>query len=210
MFWRMAVFTAGFATRRLILMNLIHRWLCRSARWKTTVEMYILPWVLEDIDLGSSVLEVGPGPGITTDLLRTRVARLTCVEIDKTFAEPLSRRMAGQNVTVLQQDATAMSLGNATFDSAVCFTMLHHVPSAALQDRLLSEVARVLRPGGIFAGTDSLYSRSFRLLHLFDTMTVVDPRTFPERLEAAGFTDVHVEVKEPYAFRFRARRQVAK
>ena len=193
-----------------MLMNLIHRRLCRSARWKTTVEKYILPWVLEDIDLGSSVLEVGPGPGITTDLLRTRVARLTCVEIDKTFAEPLARRMAGQNVTVLRQDATAMSLSNASFDGAVCFTMLHHVPSAALQDRLLAEVARVLRPGGVFAGTDSLYSGSFRLLHLFDTMTVVDPRTFPKRLEDAGFTDIQVEVKEPYAFRFRARRQVAK
>ena len=188
-----------------MLMNLVHRWLCRSARWKTTVEKYILPWVLEDIDLGSSVLEVGPGPGITTDLLRTRVARLTCVEIDKTFAEPLARRMAGQNVTVLRQDATAMSLSNASFDGAVCFTMLHHVASAALQDRLLAEVARVLRPGGVFAGTDSLSSRSFRLLHLFDTMTVVDPRTFPQRLEAAGFKDVRVDVN-PYAFRFRARR----
>jgi hypothetical protein len=32
-----------------------------------------------------------------------------------------------------------------------------------MQKRLLAEVARVLHPGGVFAGTDSLYSRSFRL-----------------------------------------------
>jgi SAM-dependent methyltransferase len=83
--------------------------------------------------------------------------------------------------------------------------MLHHVPSVALQDRLLAEVARVLRPGGIFAGVDSLYSRAFGLLHLFDTMVVVDPRTFPRRLQAAGFGDVEIEVNER-AFRFRARR----
>jgi hypothetical protein len=67
-------------------------------------------------------------------------------------------------------------------------------------------VARVLRPGGVFAGTDSLYSRSFRLLHLFDTMVVVDPCTFPERLRKAGFDDVQVDVLKPYAFRFRARK----
>jgi len=99
-----------------------------------------------------------------------------------------------------------MSFPDATFDGALSFTMLHHVPSEALQNRLLTEVARVLRPGGVFAGTDSLSSRSFRLLHLFDTMTLVDPDGFRERLERAGFDDVEIDVMKPYAFRFRARK----
>src|SRR5260370_31437910 len=43
-------------------MNLIHRWLCSSARWKKVVETYIPPWTLEGVNLGSDVLEVGPGP----------------------------------------------------------------------------------------------------------------------------------------------------
>ncbi len=187
-------------------MNLAHRWLCRSAYWRNTVERYILPWVLDGLDIGGNVLEVGPGPGVTTDLLRGRVEHLTCVEIDRAFADSLSLRMTGQNVTVVRQDATAMSFSDATFNGAVCFTMLHHVPSKALQNRLLSEVSRVLCPGGIFAGTDSLYSRSFRLLHLLDTMVVVDPSTFPERLRNAGFADMQVDVLKPYAFRFRARK----
>jgi SAM-dependent methyltransferase len=185
--------------------NFIHRRLCRSERWKQTVEAYILPWTLEGVELGSNVLEVGPGPGITTDLIRSRVAHLTCVEIDRPLADSLRRRVAGQNVTVLCEDATAMSLPDAGFDGAVCFTMLHHVASPALQDRLLAEVARVLRPGAAFAGTDSLYSFSFRLLHLFDTMVPVDPGGFGKRLEAAGFTEVQVDTN-PWAFRFRARR----
>ncbi|HEV2690062.1 MAG TPA: class I SAM-dependent methyltransferase [Bryobacteraceae bacterium] len=186
-------------------MNFLHRRICGSNGWKTTVETRIIPWVLDGIDLGGNVLEVGPGPGVTTDLLRHRVERLTCVEIHQGFAESLKRRTAGQNVTVLCEDATAMSLPDAGFDGAVCFTMLHHVPSAALQDRLLAEVRRVLRPGGVFAGVDSRYSRFFGLLHVFDTMTVVDPETFPGRLRGAGFEDVQVEVN-PYAFRFRAKR----
>jgi hypothetical protein len=67
----------------------------------------------------------------------------------------------------------------------------------------MAEVLSVLRPGGTFAGTDSLHSRSFRLLHLCDTMVVVDPATLPSRLRSAGFDDVHVDVVKPYAFRFR-------
>jgi SAM-dependent methyltransferase len=187
-------------------MNLAHRWLCRSAYWRKAVETYILPWVLDGLDIGANVLEVGPGPGVTTDLLRGRVERLTGVEIDRAFADSLSRRMSGHNVTVVRQDATAMSFPDAAFDGAVSFTMLHHVSSEAMQNRLLAEVARVLRPGGVFAGADSLYSRSFRLLHLFDTMVVVDPCTFPERLRKAGLDDVQVDVLKPYAFRFRARK----
>jgi SAM-dependent methyltransferase len=184
-------------------MNYLHRRLCGSERWKRTVEKYALPWTLEDIDLGDNVLEVGPGPGVTTDLLRARVAHLTCVEIDRAMADSLARHTAGGNVTVVCEDATAMSLPSANFDAAVSFTMLHHVQSPALQDRLLHEVARVLRPGGIFAGSDSVYSPFLRVLHIFDTMVLVDPQTFPSRLEAAGFVDVRVDTN-PYAFRFRA------
>src|ERR1700687_1132433 len=187
-------------------MNLAHRWLCRSAYWRKSVETHILPWVLDGLDIGANVLEVGPGPGVTTDLLRGRVEHLTCVEIDRAFADSLSRRMIGHNVTVVRQDATAMSFPDAAFDGAVSFTMLHHVSSEEMQKRLRAEVTRVLRPGGVFAGTDSLYSRSFRLLHLFDTMVVVDPCTFPERLRKAGFDDVQVDVLKPYVFRFRARK----
>jgi ubiquinone/menaquinone biosynthesis C-methylase UbiE len=187
-------------------MNLAHRYLCNSSGWKKTVETRVIPWVLEGIDMGADVLEVGPGPGVTTSLLHTRFERLTCVEIDRGFAASLTRRMRGKNVTVVRADATAMSFPDEKFDGALSFTMLHHVSSPALQDRLLAEVARVLRPGGIFAGVDSLYSRGFRLLHLFDTMVVVDPSSFPRRLEAAGFVDVQVDVN-PYAFRFRGRRR---
>jgi SAM-dependent methyltransferase len=185
-------------------MNLAHRWLCRSGFWRQTVERYVFPWVLEGIELGPEILEIGPGPGVTTDLLRHRASRLTCVEIDPTMAGSLSRRLVGTNVTVRCEDATTLSLPDSTFDAALSFTMLHHVQSAAQQDRLLAEVSRVLRPGGIFAGTDSIYSPSLRLLHMFDTMVLVDPRSFPARLTAAGFTGIQVDVNE-HAFRFRAR-----
>jgi predicted methyltransferase len=80
--------------------------------------------------------------------------------------------------------------------------MLHHVPSPALQDRLFAEVRRVLRPGGVFAGTDSVTSLPFRLMHVFDTMVLVDPDRVGARLEAAGFSRVSVrQAKTSFSFR---------
>ena len=184
-------------------MNLVHRWLCNSALWQARVEERIIPWALAELELGKKVLEIGPGPGITTDVLRQRIVDLTCVEIECTYAASLARRMAGKNVTVLCGDGAAVPLANDSFDGVLCFTMLHHLSSAELQDRLLAEAARVLRPGGIFAGVDSRSSRLFRLLHIGDAMLTVNPQTFPDRLEAAGFANIQVDLNK-HGFRFRA------
>jgi SAM-dependent methyltransferase len=184
--------------------NRVHRWLCRSSRWGKMLDQFVVPWVLSDVELGDEVLEVGPGPGLTTDLLRPRIAHLTALEIDPALAQSLGARLRGTNVKVVRGDATAMPLGDARFSGAVSFTMLHHVPSPTLQDKLLREVRRTLKPGGVFAGVDSLQSFGMRMLHIWDTLVPVDPGGFPARLEAAGFREPLVETIE-HAFRFRAR-----
>ena len=130
---------------------------------------------------------------------------MTALEVDPALAELLKRRMSGTNVTAIQGDASAMPFEDATFSGAVAFTKLHHVPSSALQDRLLREVHRVLRPGGIFAGTDSVWSPVLWLIHIGDTLVPVDPHTFKSRLENAGFANVQIE-SERKRFRFSARR----
>jgi SAM-dependent methyltransferase len=183
-------------------MNRLHRWYCRSGAWAATVRDE-LPRVLSGVELGDEVLEVGPGPGLTTDLLRTRVPRVTAIEIDPQLAEALRQRTLGQGVDVITGDATAMPFQAARFSAVVSFTMLHHLPSPRQQDRLLAEVRRVLRPGGVFTGSDSTASFLFRLAHLGDTMVLVDPDRFASRLQAAGFTDARVW-RANHAFGFRA------
>lgn len=188
-------------------MNIFHRWYCNSDGWARALQTYTLPWVLDGIDLGDDLLEIGPGPGKSTEWLQPKVARLTAIEIDTKLAASLRQRMNGSNVTVEQGDATQMPFPDASYQSAVCFTMLHHVPSPALQDRLLSEAFRVLRPGGVFAGADSTPTLRWNVIHLFDTRVPVDPGGFGARLESAGFTDVLVEHLDKYhVFRFQARK----
>jgi ubiquinone/menaquinone biosynthesis C-methylase UbiE len=187
--------------------NRLHDSLCRSARWRKTIQQRV-PWVLSGTDLGQNVLELGPGPGLTTDLLRLTVQRITAIEVDSKLAESLSSRLGGSNVEVVTGDATAMPFSDAQFSGGVSFTMLHHVPSPELQDKLLREVWRVLVPGGIFVGSDSRQSLLMRLIHIGDTLVPVDPDTFGVRLEAAGFEVVELE-KNSDAFRFHARRPIA-
>jgi len=186
-------------------MNIYHRWLCRSSGWKTALENDLLPWALDGVALGDHLLEVGPGPGLTTDLLRARVPHITALEIDPHLSKSLKRRLANTNVEVIQGDATNMQFQDQTFSAAVALTMLHHIPSVTLQDKLLAEVYRVLRKGGMFAGIDSLVNLRFKLIHLADTMVTVNPDTFASRLESVGFINVRVE-KSQRRFRFRALR----
>lgn len=187
-------------------MNLFHRIYCRSDSWANAVQKWIMPWTLKDIDLGDDVLEIGPGPGRTTEKLREQTARLTAIEIDHKLAESLKKRMSGTNVTVVEGDATAMPFPDNSFSGAVSLTMLHHVPSVELQDRLLAETFRVLKPGAVFAGSDSTPTLRWRLYHIMDTCVAADPATFAARLEAAGFVDAKVERSEYPTFRFAARK----
>jgi len=186
-------------------MNRVHRLYCRSSLWRRTLEERLLPWALGGAALGDDVLEIGPGPGLVTDVLRRRNVPLTSLEIDPKLARTLRARIPSDEVAVIEGDATDMPFEPDRFSAALSFTMLHHVPSPSLQDRLLGEVHRVLRPGGIFVGSDSLTSRAFEWVHWFDTLVPVDPATFGARLERAGFEDVRIDTAAR-AFRFRARR----
>lgn len=182
-------------------MNELHLIGCASPEWAAYVETELLPWVLGDRSLGDDVLEVGPGPGRTTDVLRARVARLTALEVDPDLAATLAARLAGTNVEVVEGDGTALPFEDDRFSAAAVLSMLHHVPSVELQDRLLAGLHRVLQPGGLLVGTDAVESPMLWEVHQGDTYVPVDPDRLPARLERAGFTEVEV-ARDDERFRF--------
>jgi SAM-dependent methyltransferase len=185
--------------------NFAHNRLCSSQRWARRVENELIPWGLDGVELGDDVLEIGPGFGATTRLLAPRVPRLSVLELSEDYCRRL-RAELGEAVAVTQGDATAMPYEDGRFSAVVCFTMLHHLDPPQLQDRAFSEVARVLRPGGCFAGTDSLgVGRLFRVIHIGDTLAPIDPAALPARLERAGLTAPRVQTSER-SLRFRAAR----
>src|SRR3954451_5590423 len=175
-------------------MNQRHLEFCASAEWADIVENEVLPWAIGDLDLADDVLEVGSGPGLTTDVLRRRVPRLTAVEIDPDLARALTARLRNSNVEVVQADATRLPLESGRFSAATSFAMLHHVPSRELQDQLLAELCRVLRPGGLLVGSDAVDTGELDEFHRGDTYVPCDPDDMPARLRGAGFLDVRVEL----------------
>lgn len=183
----------------------MHGLICSSGWWARTVERELLPWGLRGVELGDDVLEIGPGFGATTSVLARRAGSLSVLELEPAYCERLRRELPDR-VEVTQGDAANMPFAERRFSAVVSFTMLHHLPSGALQDRLFGEVARVLRPGGVFAGTDSVGTGAvFRLLHAADTLVPVDPSGLPERLLAAGFAEPRVQLGGR-SFRFSASR----
>jgi SAM-dependent methyltransferase len=181
-------------------MNENHARVCTSPEWAEHIQTEILPVLTAGVDLGKEMLEIGPGPGAATEWLRHRVAQLTAVEVDTAAAAALASRYAGTNVQIVTGSAAELSHPAESFDSAGCFTMLHHVPTLALQNQILAEAFRVLRPGGVLIGSDSLASTHLHEFHEGDTYNPVEPASLLPRLQTLGFSKVTVIVDDSLLF----------
>jgi ubiquinone/menaquinone biosynthesis C-methylase UbiE len=175
-------------------MNENHAKVCTSPEWAQFIQTEVLPSLTRDVDLGDRMLEIGPGPGAATEWLRTRAGAVTAIEVDEAAAALLADRYANSNVEIVAGSAGDMIFPAATFDSVGCFTMLHHVPTLALQNKILAEALRVLRPGGVLIGSDSLPSNDLHHFHADDTYNPVDPASLLSRLQTVGFGHVTVTV----------------
>jgi SAM-dependent methyltransferase len=185
-------------------MNTGHAELCSSAEWAEHIAATVLPAAIGGLTLGDEVLEIGPGYGASTAQLVHRVSDLTAVEVDETLAKELTA--AFPEVSVVLGSGADLPFADDRFSAVVCFTMLHHVLTPEMQDALFAEARRVLRPGGVFAGSDSIDNEDWRDFHGGDTCTPIDPDDLPRRLRAAALVDIDVRVVEPDAwFIFSAR-----
>lgn len=117
-----------------------------------------MPWVFDQLQLPERcrVLELGCGPA---DLWRQNLARIpagwqiTLTDFSPGMLDQARRNLAesGRPFAFEVVDAQAIPFESAGFDTVLANFMLYHVPD---RPRALSEIRRVLRPGGRFyAGT---------------------------------------------------------
>ncbi|MPZ54000.1 MAG: methyltransferase domain-containing protein [Acidimicrobiia bacterium] len=173
-------------------MNVDHAALCSSEEWAEHIRDVVLPAAIGHLDLGSAILEVGPGYGAATRWLTTTNRKLTVLELNDDLAAELESRHP--EVHVSRGSGTDMSYGDDTFDAVVCFTMLHHVAPDSEQDAIFAEAFRVLRSGGHFAGSDSVANPDLAEFHQGDTYNPIDTETLAGRLAAVGFEEIGVQI----------------
>lgn len=98
---------------------------------------------------GRHVLEVGCGRGLGVEILLDRfgAASVDAFDLDPRMVELSRARLAprGDRVKVWQGSVTSIRADDASYDAVFDFGIIHHVP--AWRDAL-SEIFRVLRPGG--------------------------------------------------------------
>jgi SAM-dependent methyltransferase len=177
-----------------------HARLCASTEWTEQLESEVLAPLAATVDLGDELLELGPGPGAATRWLRHRVRRLVALELDAAAAALLADELKGSNVTVEVGDCTRIPHADGSFDAVAAFTMLHHLPTQGLQLATLCEAFRVLRPGGVLLGADSLASQELHTFHDGDTYNPIDPARLLVFLQAAGFARVTLTVDQRLLF----------
>jgi len=181
-------------------MNTFENWFCGSSLWRLVTERKLLPWILSGYALGDHVLEVGAGPGATTDELLRRAGRVTSLEYDSSFVKQLAKRHRNSNVTVVRGDAASLPFPDHTFSSVVAVLVLHHLKSPEQQNNAFQEIHRVLRPGGMFFAFEIRDGWLHRVGHYHSTFVPVSPAAAFARLTVAGFSRIAVDI-ERSAFR---------
>ena len=93
-----------------------------------------------------SLLDVGCSTGIMTGLYGTKFARVVGIDIDEPAVKFAIRNNTSDNVSFRLGSADNTGLEDESFDVVSCTHIYEHVPDSR---RLMSEIYRVLKPGGI-------------------------------------------------------------
>jgi ubiquinone/menaquinone biosynthesis C-methylase UbiE len=120
-----------------------------SEDWKRgLVEEVLLP----NIPPGGTVLEIGPGAGRWSVLLAPRCEQLIVVDVAQKPLETVQARLSGaDNLRCLITDGASLGgVGDGTVDAVWSFDVFVHIAPRD-QAAYLTEIARVLRPGGVAA-----------------------------------------------------------
>lgn len=139
---------------------------------------------------GRRVLEVGCGRGVGLEILSSLgAATVSGFDLDPAMIALARTRVSvsGSGAHVYVGDATAISAPDASFDAVVEYAILHHIPPWR---EALGEIARVLRPGGVFYFEDLLrgFTTAWPISVLFDhpLQTQFEAAEFRDAIKANG------------------------
>lgn len=185
-------------------------------RWSRLVAREFLDWLA--VPAAKDWLDVGCGTGALTQTIldRNHPRSLKGVDASAGFVEHAKAHVGGERAQFEVGDAQALPIDAASFDAAVSGLVLNFVPQPL---RAVTEMARVVRPGGVVAAYVWDYAGKMELMrHFWDAAAALDGtaseldegRRFPicrpapltGLFEQAGLHDVEVRAIDiPTVFR---------
>jgi ArsR family transcriptional regulator len=103
-----------------------------------------------------TVLDVGTGTGFIAAGLAPRAGRVLAIDNSPAMLNVARDNLAAlgiDNVELVESELSHLPFGDTAFDAAVANMVLHHAEDPAA---MISEMARVVRPGGWVAITDEI------------------------------------------------------
>jgi len=107
-----------------------------------------LEFLKDYIALNDKVLDVGCGNGRLLDLFEGTSIEYTGVDSSKELIA-IAKRERGASATFVHADALSLPFKGNSFDAVFSIAMLHHIPSKENRVKCITEVYRVLKPGGV-------------------------------------------------------------
>lgn len=152
---------------------------------------------------GGRVLEIGCGRGVGTEIIFKRFGarEVHAFDLDPDMVEQARRLLSGyspERLKLFVGDAAQVDAEDETYDAIFDFGIIHHVPD---WQRAVSEVRRVLRPGGHFffeeVTSHALNRWFYRTFLKHPTENRFSGQGFVRELERQG-----IAVKRNYVERF--------
>lgn len=142
-----------------------------------------MPWLRQEVGEGARWLDLGCAYGFLVEEARRAGFRAVGLDASRYALSQAREHAADAAGRVLQGHAEAVPFPDAAFDVVTAFDLLEHVPAP---ERLLAEVARVLRPGGLFlaATPDPIVFDRDEPTHVAEHV----PSWWMRELERAGFS----------------------
>jgi ubiquinone/menaquinone biosynthesis C-methylase UbiE len=114
---------------------------------KALIDILLL---LAGLERADRVADLGAGTGLSTRAWSSRASEVVGIEPNRAMVEWARRATTSPNVRYVEGFAAATGLAGESVDIVTCAQAFHWMEPGAV----LAEVARILRPGGVFAAYD--------------------------------------------------------
>ena len=184
-----------------------------TPRYEPFIEEYwkiypsLLDKISEDVNSGDIVLDVATGSGLVALKVAEQAAQVYAVDISQPMIEEAEKKMMEKkikNVEFSVEDAYKLPFDNDMFDTVICNNALHNMK---YPENILSEIKRVLKPGGRFIAIIVGVGESFKFKIALTISTLIGQLPvfhklnldeFADFINKSGFTVVKKErIKHP-------------